>query len=125
MRFGGKVYSPKRCSSVKRKAIVVILNWNDFGHVAALSQRSAPSLWGVVDEARARGYGFDASKIARRRAAVSIPVTQGQMEHERRHLIKKLRVRDPAKLGKLRASRLKPHPMLRVLAGGIESWEVI
>jgi hypothetical protein len=47
------------------------------------------------------------------------------MEHERRHLIKKLRVRDPAKLGELRASRLKPHPMLRVVTGGIEPWEVI
>ncbi len=82
-------------------------------------------LWGVVDEARARGYRFDASRIARRRTVVSIPVTRGQMEYERRHLMKKLRVRDPAKLAQLRASRLKPHPMLRVVSGGIESWEVI
>ncbi len=82
-------------------------------------------LWGVLDEARARGYRFEASKIARRRAAVSIPVTQGQMEHERRHLMKKLRVRDPAKLGELRASGLKPHPVFRVVPGGVEPWEVI
>ena len=83
-------------------------------------------LWAVLDEARARGYKFDASKIARRRnPAVSISVTDGQLEFERRHLIRKLRVRDPARAPKLKALRLRPHPMLRVVAGGVEPWEIV
>jgi hypothetical protein len=82
-------------------------------------------LWGIVDEARARGYQFDASKIATRKSAVLFSVTQGQLDYERVHLSRKLRVRDPAKLRELRTVRLKPHPMLRVVSGGIESWEVV
>ncbi len=82
-------------------------------------------LWAVVDEARARGYNFDASKIATRRHAVSIPVTQGQLEFERVHLRRKLRVRDRARFRMLNASRVIPHPMLRVVAGGVERWEAV
>src|SRR5262245_48723041 len=39
-------------------------------------------LWGIVDEATARGYNFDASKIAVKRRRASIPVAQGQLEFE-------------------------------------------
>jgi hypothetical protein len=80
-------------------------------------------LWGVADEAGARGYTFDVSKIARKRHPVSISVTQGQMEFELRHLKRKLRVRDRARYRNLAAAGLRSHPMLRVIAGGIESWE--
>ena len=82
-------------------------------------------LWAVVDEAIARGYNFDASKIAMRKRAVSIPVTQGQMEFEREHLSRKLRVRDRARFRTHSTTRLLPHPMLRVVAGGIEPWEIV
>src|SRR5215831_5573518 len=82
-------------------------------------------LWAVVDEARARGYDFDASKIAMRRRGILIPVTQGQLEFEREHLRKKLRLRDQTRAGVLGKSKVKPHPMLRVIAGGIEPWEAV
>ena len=82
-------------------------------------------LWAVVDEAGARGYRFDASKIAEKRRRISMPVTQGQLEFERRHLSRKLRRRDPAKLRALGAATLRPHPMLSVVEGGIEVWEVV
>jgi hypothetical protein len=82
-------------------------------------------LWAVVDEAKVRGYNFDASKIAMRRRSVSIPVTQGQLDFEREHLRKKLRIRDRARFRMLSAATLKPHPMLRVVAGGLEPWEVV
>jgi hypothetical protein len=82
-------------------------------------------LWGVVDEARARGYHFDASRIAKRSRAASITVTRGQLEYEWQHLRRKLRVRDREKFLMLRAARLKPHPMLRVIAGSVEPWEVV
>lgn len=82
-------------------------------------------LWAVADEAGARGYHFDATKIASRRRAVSIPVTKGQLEYEREHLRRKLKTRDPARLLMLNAAKLKPHPILRVVAGGIAPWELV
>jgi hypothetical protein len=82
-------------------------------------------LWAVADEAAARGYRFDATKIASRRRTVAIPITKGQLEYEREHLQRKLRARDPARLRVLRAAKLKPHPILRVVAGGIEPWEKV
>lgn len=79
-------------------------------------------LWAVVDEAQARGYQFDTSKIAARRSRVPMTVTRGQVEYEVDHLKRKLRKRDPAKL---RALRTRAHPMMRVVAGGIEHWEIV
>ena len=80
-------------------------------------------LWAVAEEARARGYRFDTSKITARKRRVSMAVTLGQLEYERAHLNRKLRVRDPSKLHSLSGSKLQPHPMLRVVAGDIERWE--
>ena len=82
-------------------------------------------LWGVVDEASARGYNFDASKIVMKRHRISIPVTEGQLEFERKHLKRKLRLRKPAKVRTLRPTPLRAHPMLRIVAGDIESWESV
>jgi hypothetical protein len=82
-------------------------------------------LWAVLDEARERGYNFDASKIAMRRRDLSIPVTLGQLEFEYRHLSRKLRLRDREKFRMLAAMKPAPHPMLRLTPGGIESWEVV
>src|SRR5271163_3199096 len=48
----------------------------------------AAYLWEVRHEAEARGYNFDASKITMRKRAVSIPVTRGQLDFERKHLLK-------------------------------------
>lgn len=82
-------------------------------------------LWAVVDEASARGYGFDASKIVMGRRGVRIWVTQGQLEFECKHLTKKLRSRDRATAHVLSTTKLKPHPMMRVVAGEIEPWEKV
>jgi hypothetical protein len=80
-------------------------------------------LWAVLDEATSRGYKFDASKIAMKRLPVSITVTQGQLDFERQHLMKKLQVRDHARFRVLRSAAARPHPMLRVVTGGLEPWE--
>jgi hypothetical protein len=82
-------------------------------------------LWAVVDEASSRGYTFDASKIATRRRGILIPVTQGQLEFEREHLRKKVCARDQTRASMLSTAKVKPHPMLRVIAGGIEPWEAV
>lgn len=81
-------------------------------------------LWGIADEARARGYEFDVSKIARARRRIQIPVTRGQMEFEREHLKKKLSLRGQTRVRALIEASLKPHPALRVVAGGVEVWEI-
>ena len=77
----------------------------------------------VLREAAARGYAFDGSKIAGRKSHGRISVTEGQIEYERMHLMKKLGVRDPARARRLRRSAAA-HPMMRIVAGGIEPWEV-
>ena len=82
-------------------------------------------LWAVLDEARARGYKFDASKIAMRRRAISIPVTLGQLEFEYQHLRRKLRSRDRAKFRLLAKTGPIPHPIMLAAPGPIESWEIV
>jgi hypothetical protein len=82
-------------------------------------------LWAVLDEAKNRGYNFDSSKIATRRLAVSITVTRGQLDFERQHLMKKLRIRDQARFRVLDSATARPHPMLQVVAGGLEPWEAV
>jgi hypothetical protein len=82
-------------------------------------------LWAVIDEAKIRGYNFDSSKIVMTRQTVSIVVRRGQLEYERKHLKKKLQTRDRTRLRSLAAATLRPHPMLRVVAGGVEPWEVL
>jgi hypothetical protein len=82
-------------------------------------------LWAVVDEARTRGYNFDSSKIAMKRRRISLSVTQGQLDFERKHLAKKLWIRDRARFDTLTSAKLTPHPMMRVIAGTVEPWEVI
>ena len=81
-------------------------------------------LWAVADEAHARGYSFDDSKIAAKRSRIRIPVTRGQLEFEREHLRRKLRLRDRARARLLSKAGFRSHPMLRVVAGDIESWEI-
>jgi hypothetical protein len=81
-------------------------------------------LWAVADEAAARGYNFDVSKIAKpRRRITPIAVTRGQLQFEREHLKRKLRARDPSRLRLLKSAALRAHPLLRVIPGEVEPWE--
>ena len=83
-------------------------------------------LWAVADEAQSRGYRFDNSKIViSGRNEVSIFVTKGQLEYEFDHLRCKLRVRNPTRLRLLKKVGLKTHPMMRVIAGAVEPWEIV
>jgi hypothetical protein len=78
----------------------------------------------VHDEAVNRDYRFAAKKIGRARSRAPLSVTRGQLEFEWRHLLEKLRVRDPERLARLRkVKRPRPHPMFRVVRGSIEQWE--
>jgi hypothetical protein len=83
-------------------------------------------LAGIYTEAAVRGYVFDRRKIGRIRTATTIPVTSGQVEHEWRHLMSKLRARNPA-LHERWSVEHSPecHALFRVCAGKIETWERI
>ncbi|ACZ19700.1 Pyrimidine dimer DNA glycosylase /DNA-(apurinic or apyrimidinic site) lyase [Thermanaerovibrio acidaminovorans DSM 6589] len=79
----------------------------------------------VLEEARSRGYRFDPSKLGESFDSSPIPVTEGQLMYEWEHLMGKLKVRDPARWNSLRSvSRVEPHPMMEVVPGPVEDWEV-
>jgi hypothetical protein len=80
----------------------------------------------VHDEATARGYAFDRSKIGLLQNVGFIPATSGQMEFEWRHLLEKLSNRNPALYEKWQSIKEpKSHPLFRVKAGKVESWEKV
>ena len=88
--------------------------------------RSAISMYldAVCEEAGARGYWFDATKVGRGSTDILIPVSAGQIEFEWDHLLRKLSRRSPARYRELRAIRRpRCHPLMRRGAGEIELWE--
>lgn len=94
--------------------------------LAAPAPRAAIAdyLRAVHAEAESRGYAFAVQKIGRARGAGSIDVTRGQLRHEWAHLLAKLALRDPAQHERLAGLRRpEPHPLFRVVAGGVEAWE--
>jgi hypothetical protein len=94
--------------------------WQSDEPLAAISTY----LWAVHDDATRRGYTFDASNIALERRPLSLPVTQGQLTFEFRHLREKLRRRDPEWFRRLgRTRQVKAHPLFVVVTGDIEPWE--
>ncbi len=79
----------------------------------------------VQQEADARGYNFDRTRILPFRETVEIlSVTQGQLDYEWRHLLNKLETRDPARFAKYVAgSTPLAHQLFVVIEGPVASWE--
>lgn len=83
-------------------------------------------LSGIMDEAVKRGYGFDSTKINRYESVGIIEIPEGQLDYEFKHLMRKLAVRDIERYEKLKQiERVEPHPLFRVVGGGVCSWEVV
>lgn len=82
-------------------------------------------LQGLLAEAQARGFGFDAGKLSGPRSRRRPTVTCGQPAFEWRHLRTKLGVRDPECLRLLpRAiAAIETHSLFRVVPGPIAEWE--
>jgi hypothetical protein len=81
-------------------------------------------LYAVAEEADARGYRFDRSKIRGPRKHAPLQETRGQLQAEWRHLRRKLRIRAPEIARSLRGVSLPmPHPLFRVVSGGVRAWE--
>jgi len=93
---------------------------------AQASPRSAINAYlrAVHAEAVRRGYAFDAGKVGPVRSRARIRATSGQLEHEWRHLLAKLRARSLADYARWRGVRVpEPHPLFRVVPGPVEPWE--
>jgi len=86
----------------------------------------ASYLRAIAEEAKSRGYNFDKSKIQNKRINNNILVTSGQVNYEFRHLLNKLKSRDPGLYKSICSTkRIKLHPLFSKVRGGIESWEVV
>ena len=80
----------------------------------------------VHDEASDRGYNFDRDKINWETSSIDISVTDGQMEYERKHLLNKLKVRDPDRFDSVsKLTNLDVHPMFNIKPGTVEDWEIV
>jgi hypothetical protein len=81
-------------------------------------------LGAVCDEADARGYRFDRRKIRPSTPTLPpFPVAAGPVRHEWRHLLSKLRKRDPRCWRRERNGRPSCHPCFNVVPGGVAAWE--
>lgn len=80
----------------------------------------------VADEASARGYRFDRSKLRGRRARRTLSETRGQLSYEWAHLLRKLRRRDRTRhAAALKVRRPHPHPSFRLRRGPVQPWEKV
>ena len=80
----------------------------------------------VHQEAEARGYHFDRSKLARVASAPRMIVADGQLRYEWSWLLGKLRRRSPAVYRLHRKVRLPAaHPSFEIVPGPVEAWESV
>lgn len=83
-------------------------------------------LTAIAIEAAARGYKFDSTKINRHDGNTRLTVTDGQLDFERRHLLAKVKARNPedtARIALLSSQSSDAHPMFDVIPGAVETWE--
>ena len=81
----------------------------------------------VAEEAASRGYAFDTARIVTcERSARPIAETKGQLLYEWEHLGRKLERRSPEwHRARFTGAQPKPHPLFRIVAGGVRDWERI
>lgn len=84
----------------------------------------------LATEATGRGYNFNSALILdppAGRPTARLPVTEGQMDYEREHLLSKLRIRDHDSYKRLSAEPElpAPHPLFCIGPGDVEPWEII
>jgi hypothetical protein len=80
----------------------------------------------VQREASRRGYQFDATKITKPRFRGVIDETGGQLLYEWKHLLRKLKARDP-KCYSVCCDLPVPelHPLFRLIKGEVRDWEKV
>ncbi len=87
-------------------------------------------LHALCDEADARGYKFDRTKLGFQKLGLSdrwqwsMLLTHGQLEYEVKHLRNKILLRAPQEIYRLDWEIL-PHPIFSLTPGSIEDWEKV
>lgn len=90
--------------------------------VEAINQYLA-EIW---DEANFRGYKFDKTKINWKFNLQKMTVTDGQIQFEFEHLLRKLEIRDEVKFQQLEnLVELDTFHLFKTIQGEIEKWEII
>lgn len=80
----------------------------------------------VYLEALERNFNFNKQKINWRFKKRKIPVTIGQVNYEGKHLLDKLKKRDPIKYKVFKSeSVFELHPIFKLMDGEIEEWELV
>jgi hypothetical protein len=84
-------------------------------------------LFYVYEEAKRRGYRFNANKIHVVNEKIKIPIKRGQALFELNHLLKKVKARDRGWYAILKKVKgpVKLNPIFYRTNGGIEKWEKI
>ena len=78
----------------------------------------------IHQEATARGYKFDVSKINHDGVPLPIQTTSGQLDFEEKHLLSKLKKRCKNRFDVLvKIKNVIPHPLFEIVTGDIEDWE--
>ena len=78
----------------------------------------------VHEEAAARGYRFDESKLCAAPFGGKLTVTTGQLAYEWGHFRRKLEGRDPERLRAVKGVTVPdPHSLFTVVEGDVEGWE--
>jgi hypothetical protein len=79
----------------------------------------------VWEEAKARNYNFDIKKLDLKSKKTKLKVTSGQMEYEKKHLLRKLKQRSQKTFKELKGIKvIEPHPIFKIIPGEIEDWEI-
>lgn len=80
----------------------------------------------VFQESSERQFSFNKDKITWKFKRELLIVTEGQLNYEFKHLLNKLKTRDPSKYKALKKlDRVEPHPLFTIIHGDIEEWEII
>jgi hypothetical protein len=93
---------------------------------AQLAPRSAINAYlsAIHSESLRRGYSFDARKVGPVRSRPRMQATSGQLAHEWRHLLRKLRSRSPSIYRQWRRIETpEPHRLFRIVSGPVAQWE--
>lgn len=97
-----------------------------FKNTGEQSSAIASYLRSVAEEADNRGYNFNRSKIVDRVFKDKVSVTNGQVQYEFEHLLKKLKTRDQTLYQQYKdAVEIDLHPLFSRIPGEIESWEIL
>jgi len=86
----------------------------------------ATYLKAVHAEAVKSGYKFDTTKMGRKKLRGKIKETRGQLLYEWRHLMRKLKTRDPGRLHEFETVKIpEPHPLFKIVPGKVRDWEKV